>query len=85
MPMYEHYLLEDYSAVIEQRDLILKLCLNALKDTEEGVFVNKSQYIQELHGAFDILSALNAKKENNDLYARRGWTKEAETIRRNYF
>ena len=75
MAMHEHYKLEDYPDVIEQRDIILKTCLNALKDVEEGVFINKTQYIQDIHGAFQILSALNDKKkyQQKDIYGTYGW------------
>ena len=87
--LIEHYLMEDIPEVIEQQDTILNACLNAMNDTKEGRFINEKQFLGEIHGAFQILSALNDKKihrdQNHSIYTRRGWTQNAELIRRNYF
>ena len=87
--LMEHYLVEDMGEVNEQRDKILNTCLNVLQDTKEGRFINEKQFLGEIHGAFQILSALHDKKihrdQNHDIYTRLGWTQNAEVIRRNYF
>jgi hypothetical protein len=79
MPLYEHYLPEDYELLTETLGTLHETCLKIIEIGTTADFEQQATLQIKLHTALTTLHALNHKK------TQRAEIEQAESIRRHMF
>lgn len=76
----DHYLVEDYPAMIDEIDNLMNISMQILNIAENAEFSTKDQQLAKINQSLETLIALNRKKINQDV------DNEAYSlVRRNWF